>query len=386
MAFFSSAINGGASALRLWHFVLIGFWQREYFACAVGYVSTDSGMNPGARFFRDVVLLSVAIVGISIAAWRNRSLDSQSKAANEQAKAANKQADTAANQFGLAEKRLLSDQFASAAELMAKETKRGKPAISARVGGIYIMETLAKSAPKEFVEQVVKNLIAYIKGHIQLTATPELKNGESPEYARMLGEDVKSAFAALHNILSDVVIKEIKIGDAILDFSHQDFSYLDLSSSQVNLSHYKNWTMTDFTSSFLHYANFEGAYLLYAKLIGAHLNNAVLIEANLFEADMTNAILTSANLRGAKLESADLSGADLRRAQMQGANLLKTEFKNPFGDKTTRYGYLDWVKLDGARLEDCNLPDLSMHKISLRGAVISGRHIRRGVHFRGAVW
>ena len=310
----------------------VGVIVSHLFGC-VKYVANIvfAGFRAGVIFVSGCAALPPRTGITAIAAWRNVVLDRQSKASADNFK-------VSADNLRLSEKRLFSEQFATAEELMAKENKDGKPAISTRSSGIHMMEKLAKSAPEEFAEQVVKNLIAYIKGHAQLTATPPLKDGETPTIVRMLGEDVKTAFASLHNILSDDAIKA-KIDDTILNFSEQDFSWLVLSRAHANLSHYKEWRGAKLQSSFLGGVNLKGANLLVAQLHSAGLSAADLTEANLTFADMTATDLLGANLHGAKLRGtkllgaeltqanlsyADMKGALLRDANMDGANLYKT--------------------------------------------------------------
>lgn len=333
--------------------VVVAFYWRVDFACWIGYTATEGGLNPGARFFRDVVIGVAAITGIAIATWRTAAFDRQVKTAEDNLK--------------LSEKRMLNERLTAAMELLIKENKDGSPAISTRVSGIHIMESLAKNAPLEFVEQVVKYLIAYIKGHAQLTATPVLEKGKTPDVLRMLGEDVKVAFAVLHNILSIKTIKD-GIDDAILDFSYQDFSWLNLGYPHVNLRHYKKWTMANLTSSYLFYADLKGASFLGATLKGAKLHRAILTETNLSHSKMAGVNLWKSDLRGAKLNDADLSGSDLHWANLQGAKLIRTTFQDIWENEER--ASLEFARLDGARLEGVILRDARMHEACLRGVVI----------------
>ena len=225
------------AALALISLDALAFWCRDSIAMILEYNGTDE-MSRGAQFFRDVVVLSVAIVGIVVAAWRNYSLDKQAEAANEQAK-------TAANQFGLAEKRLLSDQFANASEWMVQKTDKNEPSISARVNGIYTMSDLAMIQPKEFAKKAVISLVAYIKEHIQSATDEKLLAGAPVPYseARSLREDVKIAFEILHNIFSDNKTKDIA-GKIVVDFSGYNFSRLNLRD--IKLQHYKKWARANF--------------------------------------------------------------------------------------------------------------------------------------------
>ncbi|MGI9337115.1 MAG: pentapeptide repeat-containing protein [Gammaproteobacteria bacterium] len=367
---------GAAVALA----VVASTFGADFFAKCLGYaevvaetVKGDDAAKAGlgicashsaGLFRRDFLIALVAVIGIGAALWRAAAFDRQTR---------------------VAENRLLRERFAIAAELMAKENNDSKPAITARISGIHIIEKLATNAPKEFAEQVINNLIAYIKEHAQLTAVPLLEKGKTPDGPRMLGEDVKAAFAVLHNILSDERVKAEINGaalNAILDFSYQDFSWLNLSRSHVNLSHYKKWVAANLTSSHLFYANLKGANFLCANLKGAYLNHAILSEANLSRSKMAGANLWKSDLRGAKLEDADLSGSDLHRARLQGANLLRATFQDMWENEDR--ASLEFAWLDGARLEGVVLRDARMHGAYLRGVVILDSD-SKNTDFRNAV-
>lgn len=387
---------------RLWSFLLTHWkWEvglvaafgipailyyRDVIAEAAGYTMTaQGGMSPGIRFFRDLMVGIAAFAGLVIAGLRVAALDSQAKTATEE--------------FGLAQNRLLSDRFAVAAELMGKENNTGKPAISSRISGIYILESLAKKAPTDFVEQAVKNLIAYVKGHAKQTAKRMPSEEGMRNELHMLGEDVKVAFAVLNNILCDAEMSKMVARD-ILDFSHQDFSWLNFSEGQVNLAHYKKWAGTNFEGAFLISSNFEnadltatnfgeanmqhvrlkGAAMPYATLNKALLTHAVLTQANLREAQIEKATLCYADLRETSLISANVSGSDLSGAKMQGANMFNALFvKADDGTQTSLSG----ARLDGANLHQANLTGVNMAHANLWGADLSESKLS-GVDLSGA--
>ena len=365
----------------------VAFLCRGTIAMGIGYADTD-GLTAGARFFRDFMIGFAAIIGMALAAWRNYALDSQAK--------------TAANQYKLAEDRLLSDRFAVAAELMAKENA-GNPAISSRISGIYILESLAKKAPTDFVEQAVKNLIAYVKGHAKQTAKPMPSEEGMRNELHMLGEDVKVAFAVLNNILCDAEMSKMVARD-ILDFSHQDFSWLNFSEGQVDLAHYKKWAGTNFEGAFLNSANFEnadltatvfskaslreaqlkGATMLYAMLNGVEMSMATLTNARLNESQMEMANLHLADLRGTSCVDVNFSGANLSNAKMQGGDFSKALFmEGDDGKKTSLCG----ARLDGAHLYNANLEGADMTSANLWGADLSKADLNDvnllGVTFHG---
>ena len=315
-------------------------YARDFIAVEwAGYAK--EGMSAGTRFARDFLVALAAILGITIAAWRTFVFD---------------------RQFNLAETRLLGERLTAAAELMGKENNAGKPAIASRISGIYIMESLAKKAASDFAEQVVKNLIAYIKDHAQVTAKPALAEGIEPAECRRFGEDVKAAFAVLGSILDDATIK---IDNAILDFSHQDFSFLDFGQARIKMEYYRN----------LREANLKGAHLPGVVFhIGADLSRANLTDANLQNATLLEVVLSDAKMQKAQLSGINLSGAALRRAQLDGANLTWAQLPgaNLAGARLFLEGCSDKCDLTYANLKGASFINVDMRKVSLQHAELQG--------------
>ena len=125
--------------------------------------------------------------------------------------------------------RLTDERFSDAVKLLSQNDKNGKPAIAARIGGIFVLEKLAKSFDSEYFAQVAKTLFAYIKENIQLTAKPPLVENKTPEKARSLGEDIKTAFDVLGKLLGTYKQKKMEqfgLSTANFDFYGNDFSWL----------------------------------------------------------------------------------------------------------------------------------------------------------------
>ena len=295
---------------------------------------TTSWLSPGARLLRDSFIAIAAILGIVMAGWRNFALDRQSKAASEQAK----------NDSD----RIAGEQFSDAVKLLAQKDAENKPAIDARIGGIYSLQTLANNHIEKYGAQVVKTLIAYIKQNVQLTAHPPLKENETPQKVRALGEDVKTAFNVLRQLLAareknsaewNKPSDGIKLSDQDLSFSGRDFSRLDLNADQVGGLHRYIWS----------WVNLQGAKLFKAELQGADLEGAKLQGADLTEAQLQGANLTGAQLQGAVLWESQLQGARLYRAQLKTANLKGN--------------------LQGAELSEAKLDDVTMLPSDLSGKI-----------------
>ena len=354
----------GALALTL---AISVFLCRDWLAMYLGYEKTE--LSPGVQFLRDLFIGIAAILGIVMAGWRNFALDRQSKAALEQAKIGNRQADAAYEQANASKEqtqhdrdRIDGEQFLGAVKLLAKINTENKPAIDTRIGGIYSLQTLANNRVVEYGAQVVKTLIAYIKQNAQLTAQPLLKEDETPQNPRALGEDVKTTFNALQqlfttrenktpqkaralgedvktafNVLQQLLTArekdyakwnkqhdKIKLLDQDLSFSYQDFSRLDLSAGQVDgLNHYI-WS----------FANLQYADLAKAQLQGANLSRTQLQGANLWRAQLQGANLSRTKLQGANFLEAQLQYADLSWAESDKRVLPSTSSKEILAFRT----------------------------------------------------
>ena len=340
----------GAGALVIATWLAWIFIYRDALAKWLGFVDVYEGMSPGMNLFASVAGVSALVLWALYRHFDNRKL---------------------------AREKFNEDQFSKSSELMTKATSSGAPDITARVSGINIKKQLAVENPAGLAERVVVDLITYIKSNAQATATPLLAKGEIPAKPRMLGEDVKVAFAMLHGILADPKIRSV-VNEKILDFSHQDFSYLDVGIRHVFLHHYNYWTKTDFRGAGLHGAIFNGYALLdeakfdKADMLGvifregANLMFSTMTEVNLTGAKMNKVKMPGVDLRGAFLNGTQLHGTNLLGAKMQGAELLGAKF-DTISNKRTERTILSLARFDGAKLIGVNLCNADMEYVCLYG-------------------
>ena len=386
--------RGGSSGLRRWGLrgaaiafgVLLAlflitlagfhFGYADTLAGFFGHEKTD-GLSAGGHFARNLGFGLLALGGIAMAAWRNREMSRQADAALNQSRASEKQADAVQKQIENESKRIAGERFSDGVKMLAQNSKNNKPAIAARIGGIYALQSLANNYIPQYAAQVVKTLVAYVRENVQLTKIPyEIpyentdmdSENQSVEHMHFLGEDVKAAFEVLAQLLDKrdkSPEKKFDLSDNDLDFSDCDFSRLFLNYKQVNgLWHY-GWQGADLRGSDLHCADFRTARMYGAQLQGANLRGANLKGARLHNADLRGASLgmgstdkkfKQTNLQGAKLRGADLRGAafsaahadlaaDLSRADLNHANLRDTDLRG--------------VNLSGVE----NLPELFSNQI-----------------------
>ena len=231
-------------------------------------------------------MLGFAPIGAAYFWWR------RNRALKQQADAGDRQAETDRI-------RLTDERFSDAVKLLSQNDKNGKPAIAARLGGIFVLEKLAKNLVSEYGAQVVKTLVAYIKENIQLTAKPPLAENKTPEKARFVGEDVKTAFDVIDKLLGahkQKAIKQFGLSIDNFNFCNHDFSWLSLF--HVRSIDYCNYMLLGI--------DMRGARLSFLDLRGADLSHAKLQKSG----------LPGVDLRGAKLEQAELQGADLSDAKL----------------------------------------------------------------------
>ena len=314
---------------------LVGFGCVDALAHFFGYRRTDE-FSAGGRFTRDLLLALLAFGGIAMAAWRNREMSRQADAAQEQIK----------NESN----RIAGERFSDGAKMLAQNNENSKPAIAARVGGIYALQSLANNYVSQYAAQVVKTLVAYVRENVQLTKIPRKDSSRS-----FLGEDVKAAFAVLAQLLD--TRDKFKLSDNDLDFSECDFSRLCLGYRQVkSLRHYE-WRGSDLRESDLHCADFRNARMYGAQLQGANLRGANLEGALLHNVDFrgANLCMEETNLQFTNLRGAILRFADMRGAMLRGADLVYADC----GRVKFQHTDLRWANLSGVE----NLLELPSNQI-----------------------
>ena len=347
----------------------------ETLGSRIGYKASE-GLSIRARFARDALIAMAALTGLVMAGWRNRALEQQARAATEQAAAANataqaalENAKNAKNQSELDRARYASEQFSKGVELLAQVRGDNKHALEARIGGIYALESLAKSNLEKYNSTVMKTLVAYIRNNAQESAG---KNSNKLNRHR-LREDVKTAFSALKNL--DELSQETgkgKVDRSDINFDHADFGNIEFGTEiqwvdQVSLRHAK------LENADLRLAELHGANFTRAELHGANLNWAKLHGANFTRAELHGANLNWAKLHGANFTEAELHGAGLYKAELHGANFTEAELHGASLSGAKLHGAdLSWAKLHGANFTKAELHGADFTGAELYGASLSG--------------
>ena len=113
-----------------------------------GWLQTAEESNSAT--LRNVALIATAVIGLPLALWR-------SLVAQRQANAAQRQADTAQRQADTAQRGLLNERYQRGAEML------GSIVLSARLGGIYALENLAREHPQQYARQILGLFCAFAR-------------------------------------------------------------------------------------------------------------------------------------------------------------------------------------------------------------------------------
>lgn len=256
--------------------------------------------------------------------------------------------------YELSERGQVTDRYAKAIEELSGE------AIETRLGGIYILERIARDSPSD-QQTVIDVLCAYVR------------NYSRPEAPSPVDEDEISAPADLQAAMlvlgrrdssrdqrrldlrnSDLRGVEIQDGDLSgcymlgADFSHSSLHRMNLSNA--------NLAYIDFHEAHLVDVNFSGSQITRSKLDNSYINHADFQYSNLSDytsfsgasidhTSFSGAYLEDANFTGCKFTDIDFSSVDLDVTNLSGANLFQTEGLSP-------------RKLSSSLInEETNLPD-----------------------------
>ncbi len=334
----------GVVALALVGLLLV----LQYLYEPPNYYEKHDGMSGSIRLWRDLIILVVAGLGLWIAGIRSFAFQKQAEVANKQQS---------------------SDQLSRGIELLATNDRENKPAIEARVGALYALEALAHANPKEYGTPVMKIMVSYIRNNAQRTAIrSEGQDTEQEQHESVahLGEDTKTAFAALKRLHDNILHKcGLRDPSKELSFSHADFQHLRLDEvewiSCPNLSHAN-----------LSGSNLEGADLSKANLVGAQLSRAHLLRADLSRSNFMNADLSRANFIGAKLSRARFFGAALFYAHFGGIPSLGHTGDTPPSNVDFFFAQLSGAYFKGTSLWGANFAHAQLVGVNFEDAHLFG--------------
>jgi uncharacterized protein YjbI with pentapeptide repeats len=238
----------------------------------------------------------------------------------------------------------ITDRFTKAIEQLGDTTNLAK-----RLGGIYVLERIAKDSPKDHWT-IMEVLTAYVR--------------ENAPWKEERGQLPLAFTDAKHQPMrppTDIQAILTVLGRRTLRYEkeehHLDLHGTDLRGADLSGAHLEGADLSG--------AHLEGADLGRAQLRGADLSGAHLERAFLGEAQLERAYLREAQLEGADLGRAQLRGADLREAQLKGAHLWEAQLERAH----LREAQLEGAFLGSAQLEGAFLGSAQLEGADLRDVV-----------------
>ena len=191
----------------------------------------------------------------------------------------------------------ITERFCKAVDML------GSDKLELRLGGIYALERLAKTYPKEHWT-IMEVLTTFVREN-----SHKLLSGQQAGTTR---EDIQAIMTVLGR----------------RKWSKTETQRLNLDGVNLPNCILVNANLKD---AAMNSANLQGAYLNKANLTSVLLNDANLSEARLQEANLEGAFLLNAKLKKTELGKANLSKAFLREANLNEAfsneaNLSETSF------------------------------------------------------------
>ena len=255
--------------------------------------ATTSEVSP-LETILNLVLIIGAPLAFGFALWR-------AIVAGRQVEAARRQVEIAQNQAGIALRALSNERYQRGAEML------GSPTLTARLGGIYALQSLAEEHPEDYQPQVIQLFCAYVR---------DPDGGKEVSFVTPHGSmrlDVAAAIEAINAVRKASSFAE-----------ERGLLNLDLRGARLNGMTLRNGNLSraDMTKTVLNGADLEGANLSGVNLTGAELRRTVLNRACLSEA-----IIHEADLRYVKFCHANLENAQISRSQMQNARFNSASVK-----------------------------------------------------------
>ncbi len=385
------------------------------------YIASDFKEKP-TETLRNLSLvgaLFVAIVGIWLAVWRNKSADKQLKEFTRQIE----KSESGHN----------NERFLKAAEML------GSKELFTRIGGVSALVRLAREFPEKYHVEVTDLLCEFIRnsGLSRKKREASLPCPRDVEYAmQALGHRRDSLFdeGAIHVEkdysleLEKFNLKELKLSN--VDFSSYDenenyFAYGGLEYAVIENSKFKRVT---FENVFLSHAsivisNFFKAMIVRSDLTdvtisGSYLSRAIFSDVNFTNATikqydyrdtiyydrerktkLSRSYIFSSNFTRARIENVELNKAlivdskftcaKISNSNFEGAILREVDFtKAELIDSNLRGTTLKNVDFSEAKLNNTNVEGVNFNGAKFRGAILtyidfSGANLA-GVDLKGA--
>lgn len=291
---------------------LIVWSSRQFMGWSQEYFHVNNFERPLLELgLHGYVLMAIAILGLPFVVWRGIELHKQSKAVLEQS--------------NIAQRNLLNERYQKGVEMLSSK------ALSARLGGIYALESLAKNDSLTYHIQIMSVLSAFVRNwHIEDERESEQNYGLSNTEKREPPEDVCTILEVVGSRSSEQCEIELQ-RKYIIDLSNArlrgwwhsardpavPLNFSNINFSLAVLSGVSLLPRVNFTKSYFMHADLSGAMFMHADFSNAHFSNA-----NLSKASLAWASLTGVSFECAKLFDTDLSDVkDLTQEQLNSAEI-----------------------------------------------------------------
>ena len=236
------------------------------------------------------------------------------------------------------EAKQVAERFSKAVEQLGNDN------VHVRLGGIFMLEQVAKDAEEQYYWQVMEMLTSYVR----------VRSPWNKEKASVTEPEIPPLPIDIQAVMTVLAQRKHSYGHPLerypLDLHGADLRRLQLPpKTQLNQV---NFAGANFTGTNLQKASLQKVQLQEANLQGANLQEADFAEANLREA-----YLWKANLKKADFRETDLRTAWLAEAELQLANLVKAKLQE---------ANLSKADLQGARLWKAELQETILWNANLR--------------------
>ncbi|WP_432520580.1 pentapeptide repeat-containing protein [Kineococcus sp. SYSU DK006] len=328
--------------------------RRDFKDAAERATAVNAARVPVAGLF-------LAVVG-GLTAWAGHRSVQQARRAMEEAGRQHQEkleADklAAARTADLTRQAQYTDRYIKAVQLISDEQ------ISARVGGLYALEQLARDVPLSYYVTVMDVVAAYVRDRAPWP--PRRDQSATPTAPRPVRSRVAQGSSRQGTLTATPRIQPpVDVQTALTILGRRDIDFEEDAELKVAVD--------------LARTDLRGAYLREARLPKAFLEGAHLEDADLEGADLRDAELDGAHLEGAYMPGVVLQGALLQRAHLQGADLMGAQARGASFAQAHLEGadlgvaYLQGANLEGARLQGANFTATRLQGARLKAADMTG--------------
>ncbi|XHX80673.1 MAG: pentapeptide repeat-containing protein [Stenomitos frigidus ULC029] len=264
------------------------------------------------------------------------------------------------------EAKQVAERFSKAVEQLGSDN------IHVRLGGIFMLEQVAKDAEEKYYWQVMETLTSYVrvrspyptkatKTHSSFVQAA-IKSTQTSE--PQTSEAILPLSADIQAVMTVLARRKHTYGQR-LEPHRLDLHGVDLH--QLRLSPPAQLYGVDLSGANLQGAQLDGVILQAAVFEGAVLQKAFLNKANLYEANFNRANLQEARLQYADLRRSSLEAANFKHVLLDSADLRGSSsngVKSRIQEQLSLFG----AYLNGANLQSAYLPRANFQRAWLVGA------------------